>query len=352
MLRFLVLVVASLCICSYALPVESLKRQTPSAVPQYVLDYAPLVWLDPEEQFFPSDIANQLLNTHPQSSSSSDDVGAAPNPLNLGNLDQLNRLGGDNVYLTANDDWTQTPEWTRGVRPDGSGKTSGAVTCAMLTHNKDNTTLDAFYFYFFAYNQGNTVLGQELGDHLGDWEHVMVRFDISTGTPQAVWLAQHSAGNAFEYAALEKQGDRAVVYSARGSHATYATSGSHDHTIPGLPLKFGFLQDYTGQGTLWDPVQSAYFYSVSFPEGTAPGDASNPSFTAYDDSPTNWLYFLGHWGNAQLSDDDTRQQDFFGQKKYTGGPTGPRDKQINRDSVCGEFLPVCVVNILLPPGSK
>lgn len=270
--------------------------------------------------------------------------------MTLDNLDQLNNLGGGNVWLSSDDDFTTLPDWMRGVKPDANGKTEGVVSCAVILQDKGNGVLDAYYMYFFAYNQGDFVLEQELGDHLGDWEHTMVRFNTSTGTPQSAWLSQHAAGGAYQYSALEKMGERAVVYSGNGTHANYATVGSHDHTIPGLPAVVGILNDYTNRGTLWDPIQGAYFYTVTFPEGTAIDDSSNPTFEPLNDAPTNWLYFLGKYGDNQLPKSDPRQVDTI-YPKYVGGPTGPRDKQLLRSTICGKYLELCDVKSYLPPGA-
>lgn len=242
-------------------------------------------------------------------------VDDAPSPLSLDNLGQLNKDGAD-VFLATNDDFTTGPEWIKGVVPDSNGQAGDTFSNAIVVHDRGNGAVDAFYFYFYGYNQGNTVLFQELGDHVGDWEHTMVRFQ--DGTPQSAWLSAHEAGGAFEYSALEKQGDRAVVYSAKGSHANYATVGTHDHTIPGLPLEYGPLEDHTGKGTLWDPVKNSKTYTVSFPDGTPADDSSNPTFAAYEDGvPSDWLNFIGHWGDDQLPDNDPRQKNFFGFKKVS-----------------------------------
>jgi hypothetical protein len=145
-----------------------------------------------------------------------------------------------------------------------------------------------------------------------------------------MWFSQHSSGEAFTYAATEKIGVRPVSYSATGSHANYAISGDHDHTIPDLNLPFPlFLTDYTDQGTLWDPAANAYFYIY---------DNSTNSFTAYNgQDPTSWLSYEGIWGDPTLPQSDPRQHDFLGitlTDEWTGGPTGPDDKDLGRTNIC------------------
>ena len=90
-----------------------------------------------------------------------------PNPLTLTNLNQLNALGGTSVYLTSNVDITTRPAWLNGIKPDGSGKSGDAVSCAIITNDHGNGEVDAFYMYFYAYNWGGVVLGQLVDDHVG-----------------------------------------------------------------------------------------------------------------------------------------------------------------------------------------
>ena len=54
-----------------------------------------------------------------------------------------------------------------------------------------------------------------------------------------------------------------IVYSANGSHANYATSGTHAYGIPNVNLPSGLIEDHTDEGPFWDPTLSAYWYSYN-----------------------------------------------------------------------------------------
>lgn len=212
--------------------------------------------------------------------------------------------------------------------------------------------------YFYAFNQGDTVNGQVLGDHVGDWEHTMVRF--TNGTPTAVWFSQHDvgltpifqmptflkrthvqSGQAFLYSALSKNGTRPIVYSAIGSHANYAVPGTHSRTIATV-----IVNDTTSAGPLWDPTLSAYYYTYT------PSSPVNGTFTAADPStPVAWLSFFGRWGDERYPDSDPRQVNFLNLNvswKYESGPTGPLDKNLNRTAVCPDSGKGCTTLSALP----
>ncbi|KAF3922240.1 hypothetical protein ABW20_dc0101420 [Dactylellina cionopaga] len=279
-----------------------------------------------------------LSNTQPEVNFQP--VSGVPSPLTLDNLNQLNNLGGDSVYLTGLKDVASdtNQQWLKGVTPDSAGLTNGAVTATIIVNEKDATTTDVFYFYFYNFNDGPPVLGIDFGNHVGDWEHIMVRFQ--NGAPSAVWYSQHASGQAFTYSATQKNGKRPIGYSAKGSHANYAIAGKHDHTIPNFNLPFPVaLVDDTNAGVLWDPVLSAYFYKFNSGSNTV---------TPYDAAtPVNWLYFNGKWGDQQYPTSHPNQYVIFGQARFGGGPTGPLSKELQRNNVCPSSVKTCFVSPFL-----
>lgn len=181
----------------------SLRDVTATTVPSYVLEYgesrnifyrkysnnslAPMVWLHSEEAYMPSDIGEQLVHTTPMVNWKP--IDKAPSATTLDNLDQFNNLGNTSVYLTSKEgiDADPQPSWFGGVKPDQDGRTQDAISSTIILRDHGDGTLDAFYFYFYAwvifaysgnsphayhicsFNQGNTVLAMEFGDHVGDW---------------------------------------------------------------------------------------------------------------------------------------------------------------------------------------
>ena len=204
--------------------------RTLSKIPQYVLEYAPLVHLFSEEQFWPCDIAEHLLHITPE-------LNYAPieeklQTSNLTNLDELNEYEkGRYVFLTSNDNVEERPDWLGGAKniPDdffngskkcnsnrcgnlhkqSQGGRSGAPA-VLITVDKGNGIVDAFWFYFYSYNLGNIVLNIRWGNHVGDWEHSLIRFQH--GQPKLVFFSEHNFGSAYSYDAVEKIGKRVCTH--------------------------------------------------------------------------------------------------------------------------------------------
>jgi hypothetical protein len=214
----------------------------------------------------------------------------------------------------------------------------------LILVDKGAGILDAFWFFFYSYNLGQTVLKIRFGNHVGDWEHCMVRFQ--NGVPRAMFLSEHAGGKAYLWKALEKRPQkngkppRPVIYSAVGSHAMYATPGMHPYVLP-----FKLLKDITDRGPLWDPALNhyAYWYDPDLDEEErkdATVGESRQSFTSLwpassnPDLPTSWFHFEGYWGDDIYPLSDERQWRLFGEYHYITGPLGPKAKYLERRRVC------------------
>ncbi|TEA20917.1 putative vacuolar protein sorting-associated protein TDA6 [Colletotrichum sidae] len=308
--------------------------------PDFVARYAPMVWLHSEDQFMPSDLLAHVRHTTPNV----DGKPIADLPaLHLDNLELLNAYG-DEVALTSNDDPLTYPAWIKGEMPDETGTIRNSTPCVVVLVEKSERDLDAFYFYFYSFNEGPNITqvlepldrlvkgpkaasGLHFGDHVGDWEHNMVRF--RDGKPMGIYYSQHGGGAAFNWgdSKLSKADGRPVVYSALGSHANYASPGNQVHNAA--------VVDYCDAGTRWDPVKSAYFYRfdataftvrrIDPPENTSPAPPSSANLTSF-------FYFSGRWGDIQYPESDPRQESVphFGLKRVESGPTGPRHKHLVR----------------------
>ena len=200
-------------------------------IPQYVIDYAPLVHLFSGEQFWPCDIAEHLFHVTPELNYTP--VQGRLQYSNLTNLDQLNLFEhGRHVYLTSNDNVEDRPEWLGGEKniPDefdydggdddeddakietlakkrkrnGGGRSNAPAVLVVVEKGKG--IVDAFWFFFYSYNLGNKVFNIRWGNHVGDWEHTLVRFQH--GEPKLLFFSEHNFGEAYSYDAVEKIGRR------------------------------------------------------------------------------------------------------------------------------------------------
>lgn len=210
----------------------------------------------------------------------------------------------------------------------------------LIVIDKGHGVVDAFWFFFYSFNLGNAVFNIRFGNHVGDWEHSAVRFHH--GKPKAVFFSEHNFGSAYSYDAVEKMGKRPVIYSAVGSHAMYATPGSHPYVLP-----WGILHDQTDRGPLWDPALNSHTYTYDFKNDKLRASNFTPQ------APTEWFHFAGHWGDKFYPLGDKRQYRFAGQYHYVNGPLGPKFKNLGRRKICGgpDSQP-CIIKHWLGPESK
>lgn len=201
-------------------------------IPTYVLEHAPYVHLYSGEQFWPCDISEHLLHTTPHLNYTP--IYSHTRHPNLTNLADLNEWGRF-VYLQSEDNVEERPAWLGGSgnipspgEPEGEeswhgrdgqrrlagwqhGKTTDNVgrsdaPAILIVIGKPDGIVDAFWFFFYSYNLGNVVAWTRFGNHVGDWEHTVVRF--KDGKPTEVFYSEHYFGQAYTYDAVEKMGKR------------------------------------------------------------------------------------------------------------------------------------------------
>jgi hypothetical protein len=93
---------------------------------------------------------------------------------------------------------------------ESAGGRSGAPAVLVVV-DKGKGVVDAFWFYFYSYNLGNKVFNVRFGNHVGDWEHSVIRF--YNGEPKAMFFSEHNFGAAYSWEAVEKIGKRVSTFS-------------------------------------------------------------------------------------------------------------------------------------------
>ncbi|MFY1831952.1 Vps62-related protein [Myxococcus fulvus] len=256
------------------------------------LQFAPRIYLAPGEYYLPSSVEFFLANVH-------DDGRFLWTNQALGCPSCTNPpfLGGQRP------DQTHVPVYIQKVRRTSQGRPTNVT--------------DLIYWTFYPYNAGKEVcIGADteigciggkstFGNHVGDWEHLTVRF--IDGRPAYVYMSQHSEGGFFEFGnkAMALEGFRPTAYAAKGSHALYASPGefAYEH-IPVL----GPLVDVTGHGVSWNTWDRPVIFHWQ-PMGTFTGSLA-------------WLNITSDWGNDKAGCDNIATQ-ISGQCILNAGPTAP-----------------------------
>lgn len=179
-------------------------------IPDYVMEHAPYVYLYSEEEYWPGLMQEHLDHTTPHIRY--DPVEDKYLNRNLDNLDQLDVLG--KTYLQSNDDPESYPHWLGGqdnIPNDVVPHRSPAPAVLVVVDKGDY--LDAFWFFFYSFNLGNQVLGVRFGNHVGDWEHTLIRFEKSSGKPIEVFYSEHEWGSAYKWEDAEKYDDKRVSFN-------------------------------------------------------------------------------------------------------------------------------------------
>jgi hypothetical protein len=257
--------------------------------------FAPRIWMAQGETYMPSTVEHALANTTRTWMPSTNSYWYVTNE-------------------TLNDSSTKLPYF--------NGDLENAKIYAFWTE-KAFSNVDISYFQFSPYNRGKTVVGSEFGNHVGDWEHITVRFARFSYEgeqylkPIQVVLPAHSFRNIYDWAQMDKVGGTHVVaYNALESHGMWKDAGNHVYQN----IVVAQLTDICNQGTAWDTWNSLRIFEYNAWEHTGRGIGTEtwPSYFNNDYSNPNSLS-AQYWGNPQ-------QGSLFGQPLLSNGPSGPEGK--------------------------
>ncbi|KAJ4888769.1 hypothetical protein Rs2_28517 [Raphanus sativus] len=165
-------------------------------------------------------------------------------------------------------------------------------TAKLYVHVKPafgGTFTDLAFWIFCPFNGPATLkLGllnislAKTGQHVCDWEHFTLRISNFSGELHAVYLSQHSGGEWVEAQDLEfvEGSNRAVVYSSKHGHASFARSGMY---LQGSDLLGIGIRNDTARSDLF--VDSCSRYEVVAAEYLGEEVVEPP-----------WLGYMREWG--------------------------------------------------------
>lgn len=261
-----------------------------------VTTFAPRVYYHPDEKYYPSSVDwyySQATYNIRQSNS------IMPPPTTL--------PPGWTWSAVPNGEWDYLSPGSNTALLNGNLESAQAYVHVLDVAGVSNQ-IDIQYWFFFP-NNGDVVLRIEgifgivgesplsLSQHIGDWERIIVRVDISNeAKPEivAIYFAQHSTG-AWMLPAPSGDpsagysltgGTHPIVYCADGTHASYSSAGG--------PFRIGAkdiqlcefeLVDYTGAGSNVDYWTSSRLTIIA-----------NDSSIPYTPQQQPWVGFIGTWG--------------------------------------------------------
>ncbi|CAL4063394.1 unnamed protein product [Meganyctiphanes norvegica] len=271
--------------------------------------WAPLVWIHPEDPFFPSSIEFHFEHVELRNS----DESVVQSFVNRSSLMTGDETGGMHLNTVPDLECADClQDLFFGERVE-----NGGVPCYAYVKDWQDAceTVDVSYRFFYPYNFGKYIcIGipingscdgyvQSFGNHVGDWEHFAIR--IRGGEVIRAYSAVHDFGahyqwnsetNNFFFTEGEPgtfgseipygetievvEGFHSEVFSANGSHGTWTKEGTHVYMK--LPLH---LEDHTARGVAWRTWENLEIVGV--------------------DDNTEWsgdLQYLGYrgiWGNLK-----------------------------------------------------
>lgn len=317
---------------------------SPDTIEQLIADYAPVMILHPDEQYFPDDPQWVLDNgtmlawglvTNETSYDNFNLTSRNESNISAATLmDEVTRILDDVKPYAPYDDSPYFRYWLE--IPDnllaGNLERAKAVI-RVVPWNYFSTEVQFWIFYpFNGPGRIRTCLASTLcdheqlndvGKHYGDWEQITLRFRNRTQALEAVFMSAHAGGRWYGTpdfgTRLLFEDTHPKIFSAKYSHAHYPSIDRFyyervfeaDWDIGTISAD---LYDDTAQGETIHWGQAGRYGYISF--------KSDPAL------PVDWLDFAGRWGEyLRLSEwIYWGELQLYRYTEVSGGPSGPGRK--------------------------
>ncbi|XP_020298943.1 putative vacuolar protein sorting-associated protein TDA6 isoform X2 [Pseudomyrmex gracilis] len=362
----IVILVVTYTVAELRLPVANEKR-----VRRLIQNWAPLVWLAPEERFLPLGVTEfldnvqsdqyylrtkidvgSLLKNRSSFLYGRKPAGTVPVYALVKNCVSDARMASKQIIKNKmNTDTSNDLKTQMTVRDQVQQITKSQVE-KISENSYQKLHFHVTYWMFYPFSEGKTICVLDLGffgnwpiptiggvcvgtlkgygSHIGDWEHMSLYFK-SKEHPLAMYVSAHDSGAFYQYnpqsgtfiyesqetrkGLFQKPTFPEKVYTAGGSHPIlFSARGSHGlWTAPGKHrfVRVPRLYDESGFGTAW-PTWKRLELLLEEDNESLPG----------------WMAFRGKWGNPSSNCHPLAKLG-FNICEFVDGPTGIPMKKFN-----------------------
>ncbi|KAM7269887.1 hypothetical protein ACFE04_025384 [Oxalis oulophora] len=297
-------------------------------VQSLIKNYGPTIFFHPDEEYLPSSVPwffknGALLYRDGKSKGDSIDYKGSILP-----------RGGEN----DSEYWIDLPEDDESRDFLKKGDLESTVLYVHVKPALGGTFTDIAMWVFCPFNGPATLkIGlvtvpmNKIGEHVGDWEHYTLRVSNFNGELWQIFFSEHSGGRWVDASELEFiEGNKAVVYSSKHGHASYAHAGMYLQGSSKLGIG---LRNDNARSKFY--IDSSVKYQIVAAEYLGDGIVEEPL----------WLQFMEEWGPTIVYDSRSELDkvinilplfvrfsvenifDLFPTELYgEEGPTGPKEK--------------------------
>lgn len=270
---------------------------------QFIEGYKPVIYLHSEEKYYPILAEDYFLHSETSMHEENGAVLIPPGEMSMEEIYDLNNTGKKrtNFYfeIPYSVRWGSDPAF----HTDKNGNLKMPIYAIAYVKEREGVPkIYVHYMFLYGHNGGYRPLKvnlMKLGEHKADLEHITIEIDQKTKKLERLFLAAHGREGVWmeaDHKDLEYEGNtHPVVYSAKGSHATYPRAGVYIRI-------FGFANDHTKKAVRWDPdVIRVYFEEDE----------------RFKPETMGWIYHRGEYAKDHV--DSVALKDWFGDpSKDTG----------------------------------